>query len=517
MKAYDFPFEIKVDYKGRPATQLAAPVTLSDDEAQQLQELVHRNGGERDASRLRLLQALPILYRKIERAVVQACEARHLDKTVINKLSPFGFSFSIPDEVLSAQTATPLSTYYDELFLEDLKCYFLFEKKDGLLFMKETGRIPAAAVAAQRSPRTNEEEMFFIALISFIFAADENLLRLMNSRTDEQVLARMINDFGLPWISTIHEYELEGFIAATKLDAKIRSLHDAEALRDAGRQVEPFMLNKLLPFIRTWDNCSLYRANHAVDFIGGYVGDSISELFRRYYHRYYRYQGLLGTKEPDVIITDEAISSYYPKRFFQNFQSYFTCSEQENGYKKVWTSNSKNKRWEDGNPGGNASDNLMFSCILLYMFTAQQSILRKAGEETEALFHQYAGWPMMFAGEGDQYVNPLVLIEEAGLHPTKQESGRYHDAARTVFSFFRREFDALLDGFHPATRHEPFAQQFLTAIQEGEPSAKSKIRDYLDQEEERLLSLILKWGSFPADHFCLLLSEEGIQTNDYSN
>lgn len=517
MKTYDFPFEIKVELKERQAAQLTAPVALSDDEVQQLQELVRRSGGTQDAARLRLFLAEPSLFQRIGRAVVQVCEALHFDKTVINKLRPFGFSFSIPDEVLSAQTATPLSTYYDELFLEDLKCFFLFEKKYGLLFMKETGRIPAAAVAAQRSPRTDEEEKYFIALISFMFATEEDLLLLVNSRTDEQVLARMMNDFGLPWISTIHKHDLDGFLSAAKLDARIRSLHDAEVLRDVARQVEPFILNKLLPFVRIWDNCSLYRDNRAVEFVGRHASVSISELFRSYYRRYYQYQGLLGLDGTDVVITDEALSSYYPKRFFQNFLSYFSCAEQKDGYKKVWTCSYKNKRWEDGNPGGNASDNLMFSCILLYMYTAQQSILRKAGEETEALFHQYAGWPMMFAGEGDQYVNPLVLLEEAGLHPMKQQSGRYHDAARTVFSFFRREFEALLDGRHPATKHEPFAQQFLTAIQEGEPSAKSKIRDYMDQEEERLLSLILKWGSFPADHFCILLSEEGILTNDYSN
>ena len=68
-----FDDEEKYVKKGAP-TILTAKVDLSEDEVLQLQELVRRNNGARDAAHLNLKEVLPDIYKKMDEAAKLVCD-----------------------------------------------------------------------------------------------------------------------------------------------------------------------------------------------------------------------------------------------------------------------------------------------------------------------------------------------------------------------------------------------------------------------------------------------------------
>lgn len=241
-------------------------------------------------------------------------------------------------------TKNLLSSYYEEHFKEDLDRYSLSEYK----YKLDVG----VGYNLLKSPyrRSNEEEVLFVALVGFIFAAEEELL--LHCPNDKDELKSLMNEFGLPWIPAVDRgRDICNFI----FEPNIATKDEAVALRDAMLLVEPFMMDKLLSFIRTWDEGNFYKRNN-IGFIGAYIGENLSDALVKTYRKYYDFKGLIG-----LDISRSKIMNYYEKDFLNHFKRYFPQALQKDGYcKTLFVDYISNLRYEDGNPGNNSSENLIF-------------------------------------------------------------------------------------------------------------------------------------------------------------
>lgn len=222
------------------------------------------------------------------------------------------------------------------------------------------------------------------------------------------------------------------------------------------------------------------------------------------------YRGLFGAD-----FTEGTVHKYYIGHFAEDFKRYFSCATQEDGYlKTLFIDGASNARADDGAPGRSGTENMIFSAMLLYMYIAQQSILRKVSEDIEPLFHQCSGWPQIWTGPGGgQFLNSLKALEYAGLMPLKHETPLYLEAVKAVFALLRQEFNATLNGNNPAMKGKSAAAVFLGAIRKGR--VKQNVINYMDAEEARIQDLLRKWVSSSATCCVALLDEEGIKTIDY--
>jgi hypothetical protein len=387
-----------------------------------------------------------------------------------------------------------LSSYYEEHFKEDLDRYSLSEYK----YKLDVG----VGYNLLKSPyrRSNEEEVLFVALVGFIFAAEEELL--LHCPNDKDELKRLINEFGLPWIPAVDRgRDICNFI----FEPNIATKDEAVALRDAMLLVEPFMMDKLLSFIRTWDDGNFYKRNN-IGFIGAYIGKNLSDALVKTYRKYYDFKGLIG-----LDISKSKIMNYYENDFLNHFKSYFRKAEQKDGYwKTLFVDYISNHRYKDGNPGNNPSENLIFSGMLLYIYIVQQSILVNADHDVATAFYQCSGWPMVGTGPGGgQDLHPLMMLEYAGLLPLKSESLLFVDTVDEVFSVLRQEFNSILNG-RSSMKDNPSSEIFLEGIRQGR--IKSNIKKYLDKEEKSIRDLIVKWGDSAKNKCFSFLEENGLTT-----
>jgi hypothetical protein len=348
--------------------------------------------------------------------------------------------------------------------------------------------------------RSNEEEVLFVALVGFMFAAEEELL--LHCPNDKDELKRLINEFGLPWIPAVETFiDIYSFI----FEPNIATKDKAVALRDAMLLVEPFMMDKLLSFIRTWDDGNFYKRNN-IGFIGAYIGKNLSDALVKTYRKYYDFKGLIG-----LDISRSKIMNYYENDFLNHFKSYFRKAEQKDGYwKTLFVDYISNHRYKDGNPGNNPSENLIFSGMLLYIYIVQQSILVNADHDVATAFYQCSGWPMVGTGPGGgQDLHPLMMLEYAGLLPLKSESLLFVDTVNEVFSVLRQEFNSILNG-RSSMKDNPSSEIFLEGIRQGR--IKSNIKKYLDREERSIRDLIVKWGDSAKNKCFSFLKENGLTT-----
>ena len=228
------------------------------------------------------------------------------------------------------------------------------------------------------------------------------------------------------------------------------------------------------------------------------------------YRRTHEYRGLFGQD-----FSGSSILKYYKAHFAEDFVHYFPRATREDGYvSTLYIDGFSNVRTDDGAPGRNGTENMFFAALVLYMYIAQQSILRKIGDGFETVFHQCSGWPQIWTGPGGgPYLDPLRTLEYAGLLPLKHETPLFLEAVKAVFSLFRQEFNATLNGRNPAMKGKPSAAVFLDAIRKGR--VKQNIIKYMDAEEAHIQDLLRKWGASSATNACEILHEEGIQICDY--
>lgn len=428
-------------------------------------------------------------------------------------------------------TLQHLDDYYNNRLHEDLNRFFKISKEDNIdvvtgfkeglysvfhylmpvvpaaSHIKEQGhRVLDDSNLSKREPqKENEERILFVALISFMFSAEQVIVHRFENYSESE-LASCMNAFGFPWLKSIHRITLADFLSLDAIKSEFFNIEVVEMLRDAMSIVEPFMLDKLITFLKTWDNGSFYLKNTRVGLLGAYIESSISKGLLRFYRRgdIYKYKGLTGLQ------MSHKEYSNYKQHFFADFKKYFSCASEKDGYLEVlYVSHSFNNRYDDGNPGGSISNNFIFSCIFLYMVIVQQSIMKHA-KEVEFDFHKCTGWPMISSGPGaGPYLHPLLMLDYAGLSPLKHESLILLEYTKKFFPYLRQEINTVLNGNESAMKDVTAGKRFLDALK-GHGHKKALIHRYLDDEVKVVQDLLCKWHMYPGEMWNMFLEKEGV-------
>lgn len=421
-----------------------------------------------------------------------------------------------------------LTDYYENRFHNELKRVFNIEKIGDTEFIREFRSFyhcaPAAAFAFRQhlmesladstlppqkmdlKPKVDtrtEENIFFLALISFMFASEEAIHRLTESAYKKEV-AHCMSAFGFPWLNSTVSMELESFLSTYHDELRIYVKEEVEAIRDAMTWVEPFMLSKLIPFLKKWDNGSLCGNIRHFDILSEYLHDCISKGLTDFYREhFYNYQGLTGME-----ITYRNFEDYYRNRFPQHLKHYFSMASSNGNYLKIlFVPYNNHRRWEDGNPGGDAKDNMMFAALFLYMTLAEQSIIKYA-KESEDDFHQSTGWPLIYSGPGaGPYLHPLKMLDYAGLSPMKYEAPLLEVVTRSIFPFLRQEMFSILNG------RERFMKDIAAGKRLNEAVINRKrydVKEYMKKGEKDILELLAAWSTSSTYQWSDMLENGGM-------
>ena len=309
-------------------------------------------------------------------------------------------------------TKEMLKDYYENRYFDDLNSLFTIENIGDVEYVKEFKTylqyvfnppiLPKLFSMMDRSTnpvassqeeaflmddkRGAEEEVLFIALISFMFASEGMIYRLTGAKNEKEV-ASCMSAFGFPWIRLATGMELSSFLSKFRYKLSIHIKEEVEAIRDAMTLVVPFMSEKLIPFLEKWDNGSLCAKIRFFDTLSEHLNDCVRRELTVFYRScFYVHKGLSY-----LSFTHREFDEYYKKRFPQQLCNYFSDAKYKGNYLLILHAPYyHNKRWEDGNPGGNIADNFMFATFILYMTLAQQSILEIAKEFSDD-FHQCTG------------------------------------------------------------------------------------------------------------------------------
>ncbi len=417
-------------------------------------------------------------------------------------------------------TTKQLEDYYNNRFHKDLRQFFDISKENNIevvtgfkVDLHSVFHHRAAALATNVNEKEeyrvtrdykkeDEEEILFVALISFIFSTEKVVTRESTDYSESEI-ALCMNAFGFPWIESIHRMSLGGFLSLDSIKGEFFRIEEVEMLRNAMFIVEPFMLNKLIAFLKTWDNGLFYQKNKYVDVIGAYIGSKISNGLLMFYRSYYKYEGLIGLHTPSAKDYNN-----YKQQFHNDFRKYFSCATKKDGFLMVLGVDAKfNHRWRDGNPGGSLEDNLKFACFFIYMTIVQQSILEYA-KDAEIDFHKCSGWPLIYSGPGvGPYLHPLKMLEYAGLSPLKYETPILLEFAKTLFPYLRQDINTILNGNESAMEDISAGKRFFDTV---DGHKINLIKRYLDKETKEVLDLLAKWQMHPDSNWHTLLDKEGI-------
>ena len=422
-----------------------------------------------------------------------------------------------------------LEDYYKNRFVEDLNSLFIIENIDNAEYVKEFKTdlhyainppiLPTLFSIMHRSTnsvtssqeetilmndrREDEEEVLFAALISFMFVSENTIYRLTGGKNEKEV-AFCLSAFGFPWLYPVTRMGLSDFLSKYQDELCIHIKEEVEAIRDAMTLVVPYMSDKLIPFLKKWDNGSFCAKIRFFDTLSEHLNDCISrELTVFYRSLFYEHKGL-----SHLSFTQREFDEYYKKRFPQQLCNYFSDAKFKGNYLLILdVPYNNNKRWEDGNPGGNIADNFMFATFILFLTMAQQSILEIAKDSSED-FHQCTGWPMISSGQGGgPYLHPLYMLEYAGLAPMKYESHLLSEMVKRYFPYFRQEINTILNGNVNSTKDIMIGKRFVEAIKNGNGA---RIKKYLDKEEKSIQNLLVKWPTSSAKSLKQLLEDENI-------
>lgn len=438
--------------------------------------------------------------------------------------------------MLTLNFTTPkLEDYYNNRFHKDLREFFNITKVDNIDVVDEdamehlftsysnnlkdifrpaqplpmiipNGKSPIEEPIVMEGSITElEAEVLFVALISFMVSTEKAIVSRNPASYNESEMALCMNAFGFPWIQSIHRIDLYNFLSSVNsIKEEFSTMEEVEILRDAMSIVEPFMLDKLMLFLKTWDNGSFYERNrNIVNKLSFRIENCISRELLSYYRRFYKYTGLMGLQTP-------SLEDYknYKQQFYKDFKEYFRSTSTKDGYPQLLSVYYDiNHRWQDGNPGSSIINNLNFTCFFLYMTIAQQSILEYA-EEAEEDFHKCTGWPLISLGPGaGPYLHPLIMLEKSGLSPLKYEAPILLEFAKQIFQYLRQDLNPILNGKEASMKDVIAGKRFLSAI----TGKKNLIKKYLDEEETSVLDLLSKWQMHPDDKWRTLLEKEGIR------
>ena len=404
------------------------------------------------------------------------------------------------DRIGSAEYVQGFKTdMYDVFHPEPMMLSTLFYNKDERNSLSDT---------TVRPRRSAEEEILFIALISFMFTAEE----MINRRADNigvKDLATAMSAFGFPWLRFVDRMELCNFLSLYHIRENIWIKREVEAIREAMTFVEPFMQDQLIPFLKNWDGGSLCAAiRHFENFRESLrirIYDGLTAFYRT---NYYKYKGLTG-----LDFTHLEFEEYYTQRFPQQLRKYFSDAKMRDNYLNIlYVPYHNNHRWEDGDPGGNTKDNFMFATLFLYMTLAEQSILKYA-KESETDFHRCTGWPLIYSGPGaGPYLHPLKMLEYAGLAPMKYEASLLAEMTKRIFPYLRQDLFAILNGKEGPMKDCAAGKRLQEAIIDGK---RHRIKAYIKQGEKDIQDKITAWTTSSAGHLSEILENQGILSMDY--
>ncbi|MBR5604455.1 MAG: hypothetical protein IKW51_09725 [Bacteroidales bacterium] len=349
-----------------------------------------------------------------------------------------------------------------------------------------------------------EDEVLYLSFMAFIFATESSLYRIMGG--DKAKCESFMNEFGFLWLPAVLRKSINSYIFN---DDNIHFQEDVEIISNALDIVKPFMKIKLEDFVT--NRYSEKDADFNIGLLNEYIAKELEEALFSLRRSFFKYKGLVG-----IDVSRSKIRKYLDERFSEQFKGYFPTSTDMGGYLQtqyVSSSYPSLPRLEDGNPGSNPSENLMFSAILLYKYIAQQALLTATKNNYDAvtLFHKYTGWPSIYTGPGaGPYLHPLKMLEDAGLLPLKSEVVLFSEVLKDVISVLRQEFDAALNGREQSMKDNPMYDQFISTIRQGR--IKHNIKVYMDEEVQNIQDLIVKWGESSTTPCYLFLEEYNLGT-----
>ena len=390
-----------------------------------------------------------------------------------------------------------LDKYYTNHFVSDLEDYFSIPNDTNEI--KYVGKPHWPSNIFYHSPA--EHQMMFIALTSYMLSAEEVLMRRIPSSPNYEFY-ECLNMFGFP-IAPISKarYGLESMLKHYEITQELWTFDEIVALRNAMKVVEPFMNERFLRHMKTWNNG--FFAEFITDDIQVKIHRVITEGLQMLYSTHYKYQGLTG-----AVLNHHDFAGYYPSRFFEQFKKYFSCATDEGTYLQVLqVYDHGNKRWADEMPSQTPKENLLFASIMLYLVLAEQSILDTAPNASND-FHKAFGWPMISSGPGGgPFLHPLKMLEYAGLSPMKYEAPLLLEYVKKVFYYLRQEMNTILNRRDSVIKDKEAAVRFF---EQCDGHVRSRIRKYLDREEKSIKNLLVKWTASSEDCWYKMLESEGI-------
>ena len=346
-----------------------------------------------------------------------------------------------------------------------------------------------------------EHQMMFIALTSYMLSAEEVLMRRIPSSPNYEFY-ECLNMFGFPIAPiTKARYGLEAMLRHYKITEELWCFDEMVALRKAMEVVEPFMDERFLGHMKTWNNG--FFAEFITDDIQAKIHSVITEGLKTLYSSHYAYQGLTG-----ISLTHRDYADYFPRRFFEQFKKYFSCATDMGTYLQVLgVYNHANNRWADEMPGQTAKENFLFASIMLYHVMAEQSILDTV-PKASIDFHKAFGWPLISSGPGGgPYLHPLKMLEYAGLSPMKYEVPLFLRFVRKVFYYLRQDMNTILNRRDSVIIDKEAGRRFF---EQCDGHARSRIRKYLDRQEKSIQELLVKWITSPEGCWYKMLESEGV-------
>ncbi len=390
-----------------------------------------------------------------------------------------------------------LNKYYSNHFVSDLEDYFSVPNDTNEI--KYVGKPHWPSRIFYHS--SAEHQMMFIALTSYMLSAEEVLMRRIPSSPNYEFY-ECLNMFGFP-IAPIAKarYGLESMLEHCEISQKFWCFDEIAALRNAMNIVEPFMNERFLHHMKTWNNG--YFVEFITDDIQTKIHRVITEGLQMLYSKYFTYRGLTGT-----VLSHRDFADYFPILYFEQFKKYFSCATDKGAYLEVLhVYDQGNERWADEMPGQSAKENLLFASIMLYQVMAEQSILDVAPKASND-FHKAFGWPMISSGPGGgPYLHPLKMLEYAGLSPMKYEAPLLLEYVKKVFYYLRQEMNTILNRRDSVIKDKNAACRFF---EQCDGHARSRIRKYLDRHEKSVQELLVKWTTSPEDCWYKMLESEGI-------
>jgi len=417
-----------------------------------------------------------------------------------------------------------LAEYYENKFSKDLRAFFTIDRVGGAEYVQGfktelyyvfnpitlnmvsplfPDRNVNGDTPSRKVKRSAEEEILFIALISFMFASENAIYRRARTISIKEIASTM-SAFGFLWFRSVERMGLSDFLSLYHIKEDIWIKEEVNAIRDAMTLVEPFMSDQLIPFLKNWNDGSFHEEIRHFETLREDIHDSISEGLTMFYRqKFYKYSGLTGLE-----FTHREFDDYYNNRFPQQLRNYFSDAKKEENYLKIlYVPFHNNHRWEDGNPGGNAKDNFLFATLFLYMTLAEQSIL-KYTEESETDFHRCTGWPLIYSGPGaGPYLHPLRMLEYAGLSPMKYEAPLLAEMTKRIFPYLRQDMFAILNGKEGPMKDRAAGKRLNEVIKDGK---RHLIKAYMKKGEKDIQDMLAVWTSSPAVYWSEILDNQGM-------